>query len=51
MFVFETKKNLFFFRRLVQRWQECYSGCDLNNLFTNRQDIKELLKSHPSAEV
>jgi hypothetical protein len=36
---------------MVQRWQECYSGCDLSNLFTNRQDLKELLKSHPSPEV
>lgn len=36
---------------MVQRWQECYSGCDLNNLFNNRQDLKELLKSHPSSEV
>ncbi|CAF1147413.1 unnamed protein product, partial [Adineta ricciae] len=36
--------------QLVQRWQECYSGCDLNNLFTNRHELKELLKSHPSPE-
>jgi hypothetical protein len=36
---------------LVQRWQECYSGCDLNNLFSQPQELKELLKSHPSPEV
>ncbi|CAF2351851.1 unnamed protein product [Rotaria sp. Silwood2] len=36
--------------QLVQRWQECYSGCDLNNLFNSRQDLKELLKSHPNPE-
>ncbi|UJR27835.1 hypothetical protein I4U23_009101 [Adineta vaga] len=36
--------------QLVQRWQECYSGCDLSNLFSNRHDLKELLKSHPSPE-
>ncbi|CAF1022731.1 unnamed protein product [Rotaria sp. Silwood1] len=35
---------------LVQRWQECYSGCDLSDLFSNRQDLKELLKSHPNPE-
>ncbi|CAF3878324.1 unnamed protein product, partial [Adineta steineri] len=36
--------------QLVQHWQECYSGCDLSDLFTNREDLKELLKSHPSPE-
>ena len=46
---YKNKSNLF--GRLVQRWQECYSGCDLNNLYNNRQDIKELLKTHPSPEV
>ncbi|CAF5202864.1 unnamed protein product, partial [Rotaria magnacalcarata] len=36
--------------QLIQRWQECYSGCDLSDLFTDRQDLKELLKNHPSPE-
>ncbi|CAF0812715.1 unnamed protein product [Rotaria sordida] len=36
--------------KLLQRWQECYSGCDLTDLLTNPQDLKELLKSHPSPE-
>ncbi len=45
------KKRFLFCQRLVQRWQECYSGCDLNNLFSTRQDLKELLKSHPTPEV
>ncbi len=51
LFIFESGRWIFFLRRLVQRWQECYSGCDLSNLFTNRQDIKELLKNHPIPEV
>ncbi|CAM4889254.1 unnamed protein product [Rotaria socialis] len=36
--------------QLIQRWQECYSGCDLSDLFTDRQDLKELLKNHPNPE-
>lgn len=36
---------------MVQRWQQCYSGCELSNLFNNRHDLKELLKNHPSPEV
>ena len=39
------------YQRLVQRWQECYSGCDLRDLFAYANQLKELLKSHPSPEV
>jgi hypothetical protein len=44
-------KNSLFLVRLVQRWQECYSGCDLRDLFNDRIDLKELLKNHPNPEV
>jgi len=36
---------------LVQHWQTCYSGCDLRNLFSSRQEIKDLLRNHPNPEV
>lgn len=35
---------------LVQQWQKCYSGCDLNDLFSDSEDLKELLKNHPSPQ-
>ncbi|CAF1142738.1 unnamed protein product, partial [Didymodactylos carnosus] len=49
----EAKRNNRVFKpeaKYLQRWQECYSGCDLNNFLNNKDDIKELLKNHPNPE-
>ena len=50
----EKKTNSFVFQlsiRLIYRWQQCYSGCDLRDLLNDRNDLKELLKNHPNPEV